>query len=169
MRNLCYLTLMFTFLSSFFNSKAQNKAVLYPPERYALIEAKLQDGRPIVGSVNTGYLNYMKKQEYPWCLQIHIALKLDQVFDNGLPLKAESDLANKFEDELIGNAAQVAIVHYIGHLYNDSFLDVYAYTNDPEKVNNYLQKRIKEPNIKREFSYKIKKDSNWDIVKSFLK
>ncbi|MFS2187459.1 DUF695 domain-containing protein [Mucilaginibacter sp. P25] len=148
--------------------KAQNKHTIFPPESFSVIEAKLPDGRPVVGSVNTAYKNYGEKKSYPWCLQIHVALKHDSVMKNGLPLESEIDVANTLEDELINETGKVVTLHYIGHVYNDSFLDVYAYIDHPEKANEYLQKKTKAPDVKREFSFEIKQDKEWVEVKPFL-
>lgn len=148
--------------------KAQNKHTVFPPESFSTIEAKLPDGRPVIGSVNTAYKNYSEKKSFPWCLQIHIALKLDSVMKNGLPFKSESDVANQFEDELINGIGKVVTLHYIGHMYNDSFLDIYAYIDHPEKANEYLQKKTKAPEVTRDFSFEIKQDKDWTEVKPFL-
>lgn len=159
---------MLSFLSSIFTSKAQDKTI-FPAEKFSLLEAKLVDGRPMIGSVNSAYKSYKNKKAYPWCLQIHIALDLENVKSNGLPLKTELDIANRFEDDLIKGVSKLATVHYIGHIYNDSFLDVYVYLDKPEKVNEYLQKRVNEPNIKRGFAYEMKQDADWITVTPFLK
>ena len=88
------------------------------------------------------YKDYNKKKQYPWCLTINIALDLKHVDKNGLPLNTESHVANKLEDDLINSIRKIATVHYIGHLYNDSFLDVYAYLDSPEKANQFLQQEV---------------------------
>ncbi|SEN24797.1 Family of unknown function [Mucilaginibacter gossypiicola] len=149
--------------------KAQNKHPVFPPESFSVIEAKLPDGRPVIGSVNTAYKSYGEKKSYPWSLQIQIALKQDSVMKNGLPLESEIDVANKLQDELTNEIGKVVTLHYIGHIYNDSFLDVYAYIDQPEKANEYLQKKTKAPDVKREFSYEIKQDKDWAEVAPFLK
>jgi hypothetical protein len=70
-------------------SYAQNKSAKFPPENFSVVQAKLENGKPVVGSINIAYKNYDKKAQYPWCLVINIALELKNVSTNGLPIKAE--------------------------------------------------------------------------------
>lgn len=148
---------------------AQNKSSEFPPEEFSVVEAKLQNGKPVVGSINTAYKNYDKKAQYPWCLTINIALELKNVSKNGLPIKAESDIANKFEDQLLAEIKKLATAHYIGHLYNDTFLDIYIYLDDPKKVAAYLQSQVDKKGITRGFGYKIEQDPTWSTVQHLLK
>ena len=147
----------------------QNKSSQFPPEKFSIVEAKLQNGKPVVGSINMAYKNYDKKAQYPWCLVINVALELKNVSTNGLPVKAESDIANKFEDQLLDEIKKLATAHYIGHLYNDSFLDIYIYLDDPKKAAAYLQSQVDKKGITRGFGYKIEQDPNWSTVQDLLK
>ena len=156
-------------LSTFFNTKAQDKNSIYPKENFSVIQAKLRNGKPVIGSINMAYKNYNKKAQYAWCLTINIGLDLKNVNENGLPLQSESDIANKFEDELIKNISKYATVHYIGHLYNDSFLDIYIYLDKPEMIDQYLKKEVNKKDVTRGFAYEIKKDVDWNIVKPYFK
>jgi hypothetical protein len=98
-----------------------------------------------------------------------MALNLTGVTSNGLPLKSESDIANKFEDELLKEIGKLTIAQYVGHLYNDTFLDIYVYLDNPEKVNQYLQAQVNKKGVTRPFRYEIVKDPNWTSVSPFLK
>jgi len=149
--------------------KGQTTKAIYPTEKFSVIEAKLADGKPVIGSVNLAYKTYDKKKEYRWCLTLNIALELKNVTGNGLPSKAESDVANKFEDELLKHLKAVTITHYIGHLYNDGFLDVYVYLEHPEKANQYLQSQTNNDKITRPIAFKIEEDPTWNNVKFLLK
>ncbi|MBB6112863.1 DUF695 domain-containing protein [Mucilaginibacter lappiensis] len=170
MKSIPYISLavLFVLLISN-NSKAQKKDSTYPPENFSAVQAKLDNGKPVVGSINMAYKNYNKKGQYPWCLTINMALELKNVSPNGLPVKVESDIANKFEDQLLDEIKKLATAHYIGHLYNDSFLDIYIYLNDPKKVATYLQSQVNKKGITRGFAYKIEQDPNWSTVQHLLK
>ena len=150
-------------------SKSQNKNNTYPPEQFAVIQAKLSNGKPIIGSVNLAYKNYSDKSKYPWCLAINIGLDLKNVTKDGLPSKSESDVANKLEDELINSIKKISTAHYIGHFYNDTFLDIYIYLDNPEKVNDFLQKEVNKKGLLREFGFRINKDTKWETVQKFFK
>ena len=71
-----------------------------------------------------------------------IGLDLNNLFENGLPKDSESAIANKLEDELFTNIKKYSSAHYIGHLFNDTFLDIYIYLDKPEKVHKYLQSQV---------------------------
>src|ERR1700745_2487824 len=92
-------------LTSLFSAGQKNKTddslTIFPPEKFAVFEARLHDGRPVVGSINQAYKTYKKKDQYPWCLKLSIALELDSCFENGLPKENESKVANKLEDDLL--------------------------------------------------------------------
>jgi len=160
--------LLVSFLPSVFSSKAQNKTV-FPGEKFFVLEAQLPNGKPVIGSINKAYKNFNNKTAYPWCLKINIALESKNCTENGLPNKQESDIANRFEDQLLKEIKTLAIAHYIGHLYNDTFLDVYIYLDNPEKVQKYLQSQINKKGITRPIAYEIKKDIGWGTVASLIK
>ncbi|MEN0055559.1 MAG: DUF695 domain-containing protein [Mucilaginibacter sp.] len=152
-----------------FVSKGQNKSSIFPPENFSVVKANLENGKPVIGSINMAYKSYEQKNAYPWCLTLNIALELKNVDKNGLPTKSESDIANKFEDELFNQIKKLTTAHYIGHLYNDSFLDIYIYLQEPKKVHEYLQSQVNKKGITRGFGYEIKQDPNWSTVQSLLK
>lgn len=165
------IIIMTTFLSTLFgygqNVKSASKDV-FPAERFSVFEGILNN-KPVIGSFNMAYKNFAKKARYPWCLRISIGLDLNNLFDNGLPKDSESVIANKLEDELFAKIQNLATAHYIGHLFNDTFLDVYIYLDDPKKVHEYLQTQINKEGLVRGFGYEINQDPKWTTVSGFLK
>ena len=81
----------------------------------------------------------------------------------------ESQIAIRLEDELMEQIKTMATAHYIGHLFNDTFLDVYVYLDDPRKVHDFLQTQINKEGLTRGFGYEINQDPQWAIVKGLLK
>ncbi|RWY57261.1 DUF695 domain-containing protein [Mucilaginibacter gilvus] len=158
-----------TFLTYSFSCKGQTTGTIFPVEKFAVMSAKLSNGKPAVGSFNRGYKDFDKKEAYTWCLTINIGLDLKHVTKNGLPFQSESDICNRFEDELMNNIRKLATAHYIGHLYNDSFLDIYVYLDEPEKVYQFLKKEVDEKGRARDFAFEIKQDPNCYTIKPFLK
>jgi hypothetical protein len=146
----------------------QKTQEIFPRESFSVIEASIGD-KPVVGSFNMAYKTYDKKSQYAWCLTISIALELENLFENGLPKDEESAIANKLEDELYAGIQKLATAHYIGHLFNDTFLDVYIYLDEPEKVHEYLQIQVNKEELIRDFRYEIAKDTKWITVEEFLK
>ncbi len=138
-------------------------------ESFSIIEATNAENKPILGSFNTAYKDFNNKSKYPWCLKIAIGLELNNLFENGLPKDEEKKIADKFEDELLTEIQKISKSQYLGHLYNDTFLDVYVYLENPEKVHEFLQTQVNKEGITRGFGYEINQDPTWEIVKPFLK
>ena len=165
------IIIMLTFISSLFGCFHRNKTdkiEVFPKEKFVILDAIL-DNKPIVGTFNVAYKDFSKKAEYPWCLKIMIALNLENLFENDLPKDIESSIAYKLEDELLAEIQKIAVAHYIGHIFNDTFLDIYVYLDEPEKVHQYLQTQIDKEGLVRGFGYEINKDPKWLTVQAFLK
>lgn len=158
-------------LSSFFgqgqNENSESDKI-FPEEIFSIMEATLNNGNPVVGSFNMSYKDYDIKFKYPWCLSISICLNLENCKENGLPETEESSVANRFEDELLEKIKGITTAHYIGHLFNDTFLDVYIYLDDPKKVHQWLQTQINKEGLIRGFGYEINQDPKWETVKKYL-
>ncbi|MES2484579.1 MAG: DUF695 domain-containing protein [Bacteroidota bacterium] len=154
------------FLTALFG-KAQEKDV-FPTENFAVVEGG-GGGKPATGSINMAYKNYGLKAKYPWCLRISIGLDLENVYGSGLPKSEERVIADDLEDALLAEIKKRATAHYIGHLYNNTFLDIYIYLDNPKKVHQYLQTQITNDTLTRGFGYEINQDATWTEVEGFLK
>ena len=141
---------------------------VYPKESFSVLKAQL-NGKPVIGSFNMAYKDYGEKEKYSWSMIISIGLDSTGLYDNGLPKPEESAVAEKLEDQLVDGIKKITTAHYIGHLFNDTFLDIYIYTNEPKKVDAFLQTQANNPSRTRPFAYKTKNDPNWSIVSEFLK
>jgi len=157
------------FLSALFGHGQGNESRnVFPKESFSVLEGTIGD-KPVVGSFNMAYKTYDKKAKYPWCLKIAIGLELENLFENGLPKQDESAIANKLENELLENIQKLTTAHYVGHLFNDTFLDVYIYLDGPEKVHNYLQTQVNKEGLIRGFGYEINEDPAWTTTAGFMK
>jgi hypothetical protein len=154
--------------STLFGKGQETKTDIFPKENFSVLEGKVGD-KPVIGSFNMAYKTYDKKAKYPWCLKIVIGLELGNLFENGLPKKEESEIANRMEDDLLANIQKLGTAHYVGHLFNDTFLDIYIYLADPESVHKYLQTQVNKEGQIREFGYEINEDPMWMTVQGFMK
>jgi len=154
------------FLSGLFG-KAPAQDV-FPTENFAVVEGG-GGGKPATGAINMGYKNYALKANYPWCLRISIGLDLENVYKSGLPKNEERVIADALEDALLAEIKKRATAHYIGHLYNNTYLDIYIYLDDPNKVHQYLQTQTNNKSLTRGFGYEINQDAEWAEVAGFLK
>ncbi len=161
---------MAAFLSKLFGNKNEQKknGNFFSKDNFYVIEADYQDGSSMLGSIDFAYKNFIEKAKYPWCLEINIALKIENCTENTLPIESESKIANKLEDELLKEIQKIEIAHYIGHIYNDNFLDCFIYLNNPEEVNKYLQTQVNKEGLLRGFGYKIKQDPTWEKVETYF-
>lgn len=162
---------MASFFSSFFGrneqAKGGEKSDLFPTDSFSLLQGE-SDGKAVMGSVNKGYRNYDRKSEFPWCLHIGIALAKNSLQSNGLPKDDEIEIAYKQEDELVDEIKKIETAHFIGHLFNDGYLDAYLYLPEPKKVHDFLQTQINKEGLLRGFGYEINEDPNWDRVGVFI-
>lgn len=158
-------------LFSFFKNNNYSKQghSVFPEERFVIFEAQ-SHGKPIIETINGGYKNYPYKSNYPWRLRISIGLDLNNLLPNELPNQEESTIAYTVEDKLLAEMKELTTIHYIGHVFNDTFLDVYVYTNNPEIINDYLKKYTDSEVLKleRDFGYEMTEDPNWNDVSVFL-
>jgi hypothetical protein len=155
-------------LTLFSRGQNKNKGQIFPTDNFSVVQGQV-DGKPMIGSLNMGYKNYDRKAQYPWCLKLAIGLELENLYDNGLPKQEESEIANRLEDELLDKIKTLATAHYIGHLFNDTFLDVYVYLDNPKEVHEFLQTQINKEGLIRGFGYEINQDPQWTTVKELLK
>ena len=165
------LTLTMGILTSLFGceqNKNSESEKIFPEEKFSILEATLENGNPVVGSFNMAYKDYDKKSKFPWCLSISIGLKMENCKENGLPKSEEIPIANRFEYELLEKIKEITTAHYVGHLFNDTFLDVYIYLDDPEKVHQWLQTQINKEELIRGFGYEINQDPKWKTVKNYM-
>ena len=148
-------------------SDAEEAPKLFPAESFAILQAEVE-GRAVLGSVNKGYKKYSRKAEFPWSLHIGIALTEGTLQQNGLPDNDETNVAYEVEDELLAAIKKIHTAHYVGHVFNDGFLDVYVYLPEPKNVHEYLQGRIAGSDLKRGIGYEIHNDPTWERVAMFL-
>ncbi|MDR2840204.1 MAG: DUF695 domain-containing protein, partial [Paludibacter sp.] len=71
-------------------------------------------------------------------------------------------------DELLSKIKEITTSHYVGHLFNGTFLDVYVYLDNPKDVHSYLQTQVNKEDWIREFAYEISKDTKWTNVEWIL-
>ena len=162
---------MASFFSSLFGGSEKTgsgeETSVFPVDSFSILQGE-SEGKAVMGSVNKGYRNYSRRAEFPWCLHIGVTLATDSLQSNGLPKDDEIEIAYKQEDELVNEIKNIETAHYIGHLFNEGYLDVYLYLPDPQKVHDYLQTQVNKQGILRGFVYEINKDPDWDSIEAFM-
>ncbi|MTI23282.1 DUF695 domain-containing protein [Fulvivirga sp. RKSG066] len=156
------------FFTTLFGRRQEAKIDITPKENFSVVEGKVGD-KQVIGSFKMTYKRYDKKAKYPWCLKIAIALEFDNLYENGLPKKEESEIAIGLEEDLLSDIHKLGTAHYIGHLFYNTFLDVYIYLSDSESAHKYLQTQVNKEGLIRRFGYEINEDPEWTIVQGFMK
>ncbi|MBA4057685.1 MAG: DUF695 domain-containing protein, partial [Marivirga sp.] len=64
----------------------------------SILEAELQNGKPLIAAINTDLLNWDNKASHPWILSIEI--KYEDENNNGMPDKLTYELLDEIEDRL---------------------------------------------------------------------
>lgn len=161
---------MASFLSSLFGSNEPKGSAgfVYPSESFSILQADIDD-KTVIGTINQAYKNYERKGDFPWCLQVSIALSQDTLQDNGLPNEDEKNIANDTEDTLMAGIKKITTAHYVGHTYFDGYLDIFVYLANPKEVHEYLQKLVNANDLSRGFSYEINEDPEWARVRRFMR
>jgi hypothetical protein len=150
------------------DSKVIDFKVTYPEEKLGVVKATYSDGSIAIGSFNRGYKDYKDKSNYPWSIIITIDLDEKNCTSNGLPSETESEIVNKFEDELVEKMSKISPIHNVGHLFNKNQLQIFLYIRDNKKINEWLQKEVKKENILRPFTFDITEDQNWTTTESVM-
>jgi len=159
--------LLFSFGCQNRNTPKQDSQI-FPPENFSVIKAVSKDGRLFIGSMNMSYKNYALKNKYPWCLMLSLVFDTTRLVKNNMPDSEDISIAYTQEDSLVYHIKKITTAHYIGHLFNDGFLDIYCYLDDPEQVHAFLQSTANDTKWKLPFSWEINNDPNWDRVKQFM-
>lgn len=128
----------------------------------------MPDGKGTLCSIDMAYENYDNKQKYPWCLMMVIELDPNKIFPDGLPIAEEVKTTHYQEQEILAELQKLSTVHYVGHIYSDSFMNIFTYIDDPAKIHEYMQKRLTRKDLPRHMDYGIKMDPRWNSVKNFF-
>jgi len=134
-------------------------------DRYASLEAELQNGLPLIAIVNTTLLEWDAKASHPWMLKV--AIKYDGRSNNGFPDKNTYELLNQFEDDIM-----LVLKDFEG------YLNVGRETADGERVIYFACKDFRKPakivydltvryTDKLDLSYELYKDKYWRSLDMF--
>ncbi len=149
------------------NAKIKDTTNIYPKESFVGFTAELK-GKPLVGSMNHEFKNFDKKAEFPWCLHMIVLLDTNNLFANGLPKTEESNIAYKTEDSLLALIRNIEPAQYVGHFFNDGFLDIFFYVQESKKIDDFFRLHKDDKRV-REFGWDIEKDVSWSKVEEYMR
>ncbi len=133
-------------------------------DRFSIFEASLQNGLPLIATVNTSLLEYDSKASYPWIsvVKSHYNGKNN----NGLPEMEDYEKLNDIEEQMINELKIEDGNLYIGRESADNVKETYFASKDFRSASKILQKIMKEhPEYK--MSLEIYKDKYWQSFERY--
>jgi hypothetical protein len=133
-------------------------------DMYSAIEATLQNGKPLVATINTTILDWDRKPSHPWVTTVEI--KYDGSQNNGFPDKAMYARMDTLEEELLTQLKDSDGYLNIGRETADGVREIYFACKDfryPSKViKTFIEKH---PDVT--MSYTIYKDKYWQTFNRY--
>ncbi len=154
-------------LSSLGQLIKERKIFKYPIERFRVVESSDSNGYLIFITANFSYLDFKYKKEFPWLLMI--TLPVLEYNENGHPTGEEAEALNSFENFLEHEIRETCIAHYIGRITLYKKRELYYHVNVPEALNSRLNQLLHQPDVTRDFDFRIEKDEEWKVAFSILR
>lgn len=129
-----------------------------PKPIYDLTQGKIE-GLPSFTIVNRVMKNYKFKREFPWHLNIVIAMK--DMYPAQLPTRSEAKVLNDLEDKISASLAKVCHFHHIGRTTWKGERELFFYLDSPEAANKVLQSYTSAKKPIRQFRYEMSEDKTW--------
>ncbi len=133
-------------------------------DAYTVLEAVLNNGMPLIATMNTTSLQYEAKASYPWISVLKIQYNGDG--NNGLPQNEDYENLNMIEETAFQNLKNDNGNLYIGRESADGVREIYFASKDFRSVSKILQKIIKD-NPKYKMSLEIYKDKYWQSFERY--
>jgi len=127
-------------------------------DQFSLLEATLENGMPLMATVNTSLLKYNAKASYPWISVLKISY--DGSRNDGFPEEKDYNTMNTIEDYAAEVLAPESGHLYIGRETADSCKSIYFASKDFRQPSKVFDQIIKE-NPQYKISLEIYKDKYW--------
>jgi hypothetical protein len=133
-------------------------------EQFSVLEATLQNGLPLIATINTKLLTYDSKASYPWISALKIRYNGED--SNGLPENDDYERLNNIEEQII-EELKIEDGHlYIGHESADGLWESYFASKNFRSPSKVIQRIIKNyPEY--EISLEIYKDKYWQSFERY--
>jgi len=143
--------------------------VLIPEDNFIIVEYE-EEQLPAIMVVNSSLKTFEPKEVFAWNLSIII--QFDDLNNNGMPKKEETDLLLPFEEtvdsKLKGRNKNKPNALFLARITWNGTRELIYRVYDPEMVNTYLQKVITSKKYPREFDFRMEYDEKWSLNDWFL-
>ena len=133
-------------------------------DAYSVLEAVLDNGLPLIATVNTTALNYDAKASYPWISALKI--EYDGNENSGLPESKDYEMLDRIEEMAYQSFRNEGGTVYIGRESANNSREIYFASKDFRKPSKVLHGVIKNyPEYK--MSLEIYKDKYWQSFERY--
>lgn len=136
-------------------------------DSYSSFEAQLQNGKGLIGLINTTLLEWDSKASHPWIMIIEI--KYDGKNNNGIPNETTFEVLNDIENKILEDLIDSDGYLNIGRETGDNIREIYFACNDFRKPSKVLQQIIDQYGKEFPISYNIFKDKYWIAFERYNK
>ncbi|WP_313504000.1 DUF695 domain-containing protein [Kaistella carnis] len=147
-----------------FTEKYDAATIKTTEDSYSLLEGTLENGFPMLATVNVDLLQWDKKASHPWISVLRIKYQGDE--NNGFPDDKDYDLFNLIEDEMTLELKTEEGNLNLGRETADNIREIYFVSKDFRKISKVLAETVeKYPDY--DMSFEIYKDKYWQSFERY--
>ena len=136
------------------------------PLKATIFTGKDGTGSPLIGVVNTSFVAFEWKRDFPWCL--HVALWVDAAANSGLPTGTENEHLQAFHDDFIEILRHQMAVLDVAHISGGGKRELWWYVGAREQSVLAVEAYLASHTIGWPIDYAISRDDDWSMVMPFL-
>lgn len=133
-------------------------------DQFSMYEAELENGMPLIASMNTSLLQWDSKPSHPYIARILIPY---QGNGNGMPTQEIFDLTNNFEDSLIRDLPVNHGYLVVGRQTGDSMKEIYLVAKEFRYLSKKIHQNIQVFSGELAIYYEIYRDKYWQTFERF--
>lgn len=147
-----------------FTEKYEGAKIETSEDSYSLLEGTLENGFPLLATVNVDLLQWDQKASHPWISVLRLFYVGDE--DNGFPDDEDYDLFNTIEDEIMLELKNDEGNLNLGRETAENIREIYFVSRDFRKISKVLEKTVqKYPDLMAAFE--IYKDKYWQSFERY--
>jgi len=135
-------------------------------DNYSALEAKLENGNPLIAIINTDLLSWDSKASHPWVL--HVEIKYDGRKNRGMPDSKTLGVLNEIESAISTELKDADGYLNIGRQTADSIREIYFACKDFRKPSKVLFKIQQKYADIYDVTFDIYKDKYWQTFERFV-
>ena len=134
-------------------------------DRYSMLEAQIEGGKPLVAVINTDLLSWDSKASHPWILAIEARFLSDE---NGMPNDIILQKLSDLEEDIMNQLPDVDGYLNIGRETANSTRNLYFACKDFRKPSKVAEDLIGSYDDRFIISFEIYKDKYWQSFNRFV-